>query len=73
MAEVQRELEGGPPGQRLHFETQQLTGWDSGLVTFLRRIVDLCTQYRITPDQAGLPDGLDGIVKLTVRAAKQGG
>lgn len=73
VAEVQRELEGGPPGQRLHFETQQLTGWDSGLVTFLRRIVDLCTQYRITPDQAGLPDGLDGIVKLTVRAAKQGG
>jgi phospholipid/cholesterol/gamma-HCH transport system permease protein len=73
VAEVQRELEGGPPGQRLHFETQQLTGWDSGLVTFLRRIVDLCTQYRITLDQAGLPDGVRRLLALATAVPERQG
>lgn len=55
VAEVQRQLEAGPPVQRLGFDTQQLTSWDSGLVTFLCGIVDLSTRHRITPDQTGLP------------------
>jgi phospholipid/cholesterol/gamma-HCH transport system permease protein len=55
VAEVQRQLEAGPPVQRLGFDTQQLTSWDSGLVTFLCGIVDLCTRHGITPDQTGLP------------------
>jgi ABC-type transporter Mla subunit MlaD len=35
VADVEQLLEGSPRVQRLTFETTGLTGWDSGLVTFL--------------------------------------
>ena len=37
VAEVYRQLDASPPVRRLAFETQELTGWDSRLLTFLRQ------------------------------------
>jgi phospholipid/cholesterol/gamma-HCH transport system permease protein len=53
-AEVQPHLDADPPVQRLAFDAQDLTNWDSGLLTFLRRVADLCLQRHIALDQAGL-------------------
>ena len=39
--EVQKQIESGAPVQRLTFDTQDLTGWDSGLLTFLIRTIDI--------------------------------
>jgi phospholipid/cholesterol/gamma-HCH transport system permease protein len=73
VAEVQRQLEAGPPVQRLGFDTQQLTRWDSGLVTFLCGIVDLCTRHHITPDQTGLPDGVRRLLALATAVPERQG
>jgi phospholipid/cholesterol/gamma-HCH transport system permease protein len=73
VAEVQRQLEAGPPVQRLGFDTQQLTSWDSGLVTFLCGIVDLSTRHRITPDQTGLPDGVRRLLALPTAVPERQG
>jgi hypothetical protein len=42
VAEVQQ-LIASPQVQRLGFDAQNLTSWDSGLLTFLHQVVDLCT------------------------------
>jgi phospholipid/cholesterol/gamma-HCH transport system permease protein len=73
MAELQQELEAGPPVQRLGFDTRDLTSWDSGLLTFLRQVVDLCTQRRIALDQAGLPDGVRKLLALASAVPERAG
>jgi len=44
--------------RRLAFETQGLTSWDSGFVTFLRNVAALCAARQITFDRSGLPEGV---------------
>ena len=55
--EVRRELDSAPQVKRLAFDSKQLTGWDSGLLTFLTRMRDLSLQRKIHLDSEGLPDG----------------
>ncbi len=62
--EVQRQVDSGPPVQRLRFATQGITVWDSGLVTFMRKLEALCTQRQIAMDRAGLPDGIQRLLVL---------
>ena len=61
---VQTQLASGPQGQRLVFETQDLASWDSGLLTFLLKLKDLCAQRRVEFDQAGLPQGVQRLLTL---------
>lgn len=60
---VQRELERGAP-RRVTFDTAQLTAWDSGLLTFLERVTELCQQRQITADREGLPSGVRRLLAL---------
>jgi phospholipid/cholesterol/gamma-HCH transport system permease protein len=73
MAELQQELEAGPAVQRLGFDTRDLTSWDSGLLTLLRQVVDLCRQRHIAPDQAGLPDGVRKLLALAAAVPERAG
>jgi phospholipid/cholesterol/gamma-HCH transport system permease protein len=73
VAELQQQLEAGPPVQRLGFDTRHLTNWDSGLLTFVHQVVDLCPQHRIALDQTGLPDGVRQLLALAAAVPERAG
>ena len=64
VADVQQHLEAGAPIHRLAFDTQGLTSWDSGFVTFLRNVAALCAARQITFDRSGLPEGVRRLLDL---------
>ena len=72
-AEVEAQLGGTPRAQRLTFDTQELTGWDSGLLTFLLKLDALCTQRRIAVDHAGLPQGVQRLLQLATAVPERAG
>ena len=61
---VRKVLDTSPETGRIFFDTEKLTGWDSGLLTFLRNLSDLCRDSRITLDLQGLPDGVRRLLNL---------
>jgi phospholipid/cholesterol/gamma-HCH transport system permease protein len=63
--EVQRQLQGGSGlGGRIAFDTQALADWDSGLLTFLIKVMDQCGAGNIVVDKEGLPEGVRRLLDL---------
>jgi phospholipid/cholesterol/gamma-HCH transport system permease protein len=60
---VERLTSGSPPA-RVSFATSSLGSWDSGLVTYLARVVSLCKERGIEVDAAGLPEGARRLLEL---------
>jgi len=56
-AEVAQQVESDPGIRRITFDTQDLTDWDSSLLTFLIRVKDQCSQSTAVLDEEGLPPG----------------
>ncbi len=54
----------GTGGGRVEFDTSGLTGWDSGLLTFLLNVIDACAVRgcEVVPD--GLPEGVQRLLIL---------
>jgi phospholipid/cholesterol/gamma-HCH transport system permease protein len=50
--------------RRLAFDTQDLTGWDSGLLTFLTKVRARCSQEEILVEEGGLPEGVRQLLAL---------
>jgi phospholipid/cholesterol/gamma-HCH transport system permease protein len=50
--------------RRVAFDTKELRGWDSGLLIFYKKIIDICTQNNINIEQDGLPDGVKRLLHL---------
>ncbi len=50
--------------KRVSFDSKQLTNWDSGLVSFLTQVSELCRERGINQDREGLPIGLKRLVEL---------
>jgi len=73
IAEVQQQFDARPSVQRLTFETHGLAGWDSGLLTFLLALTELCTQRRICIDHAGLPQGVQRLLRLATAVPERQG
>lgn len=63
-SDVQKEIESGAGVGNITFDTKQLTGWDSGLLTFLTKVIDLCSQKQIQIDKKGLPKGVQRLLDL---------
>jgi len=63
-AEVERQLTAEPSVRHLTFETRDLGDWDSGLLTFLRKVEEVARQRQIAVDRAGLPDGVRRLLEL---------
>ena len=61
---VQQELERSPQPARVAFEVQNLTHWDSSILTFLTNVSELCRQHGIAMDRAGLPAGVRRLLDL---------
>jgi phospholipid/cholesterol/gamma-HCH transport system permease protein len=63
-SEVERQLEGDSETRRLVFDTNDLTEWDSGLLTFLRRVEGACVRREVEVDTEGLPEGARRLLAL---------
>jgi phospholipid/cholesterol/gamma-HCH transport system permease protein len=63
-SEVWREIQVGPAVHRLTFDTSRVSDWDSGLVTFARRMLEEARTRGIESDRAGLPDGTQRLLRL---------
>jgi phospholipid/cholesterol/gamma-HCH transport system permease protein len=74
-AALQRELQSTGRVRRIVFDASGLGEWDSGLLTFLRRIARDCTARDIEADRSGLPDGVRRLLELAeaVPEAETGG
>jgi phospholipid/cholesterol/gamma-HCH transport system permease protein len=62
--EVEKELESEPKVERLSFDTRELKGWDSGLLTFLIKVIDQCSRREIRAEKEGLPQGVKRLLEL---------
>ena len=62
--DVQQQIETGPEIKRITFHTEDLTHWDSGLLTFLLKIISDCSQRKIQVEKEGLPQGVQRLVNL---------
>jgi phospholipid/cholesterol/gamma-HCH transport system permease protein len=62
--EVEKQIESAPSPQRLAFDSRDLADWDSGLLTFIVKIRDLCSSKGIRLDSEGLPDGARRLLTL---------
>jgi phospholipid/cholesterol/gamma-HCH transport system permease protein len=49
---------------RVAFDTQNLTGWDTGFLTFLIKVINQCAQRTISVDMNGLPEGVKRLLAL---------
>jgi phospholipid/cholesterol/gamma-HCH transport system permease protein len=72
-AGVERQMSAGPPVRHLTFDTQGLASWDSSLLTFLRKMEELCQQRQIAVDRTGLPDGVRRLLDLAAAVPERQG
>ena len=63
-AEVERVIVSVAPVRRLTFESGDLTGWDTGLLTLLRGVFAVAERAGIAVEPAGLPDGVRRLLRL---------
>jgi len=61
---VQREVESSPTVRGVALEAQELTSWDSSVLTFLVEVSELCRQRGINMDRGGLPAGVRRLLEL---------
>jgi phospholipid/cholesterol/gamma-HCH transport system permease protein len=59
--------------RRIGFDTEKLTGWDSGLLTFLINISDYCSKNNIEFDKDGLPEGVRRLIDLATAVPERKG
>ena len=61
---LQNEIESNPNIKQIVIDTQEITDWDSGLLTFLIKVNDCCSQKNITINTDGLPEGVKRLLEI---------
>lgn len=61
---VEKQLDGAPKPTRVTFDASQLQDWDSGLLTFLLGVSELCHKRKIEVDWGPLPEGVRALIQL---------
>jgi phospholipid/cholesterol/gamma-HCH transport system permease protein len=67
------ELEAAGSFRQLVLQAQSLVEWDSRLPTYLLKILDECRTKQIAVDMSGLPDGVQGLLKLARAVPERAG
>ena len=62
--DIRKQIEAGPGVQRVTFDGRGITSWDSGLLTFLIKVIDTCTKLNIPLEKEGLPQGAQRLLAL---------
>ena len=70
---LQKQIASSSGIRRIAFNTENLTGWDSGLLTFLIEINDYCSKNNIASDMAGLPEGVRRLMALATAVPERKG
>ncbi len=65
IGDVQKNLEQHSSLRQISFNTEELLAWDSGFLTFLIKVRDICTQYEIEMNKEGLPEGVQRLLTLS--------
>jgi phospholipid/cholesterol/gamma-HCH transport system permease protein len=73
VGDLERQLDAGTDVQRLVIDTRELMSWDSGLVTFLRKLADVCAQRQIALNWDGLPEGVRRLLNLAAAVPERQG
>jgi phospholipid/cholesterol/gamma-HCH transport system permease protein len=61
---VEKQLDTAPKPTRLTFDAAELRDWDSGLLTFLIGVSEICHKRKLQADWSPLPEGVRGLVQL---------
>jgi phospholipid/cholesterol/gamma-HCH transport system permease protein len=61
---VEKQLDTAPKPTRLTFDAADLRDWDSGLLTFLIGISELCHKRKLPADWSPLPEGVRSLIQL---------
>ncbi len=65
--------EAGAKVRQIAFDAGGLTGWDSGLLTFLIRVIELCSASDIAVEKEGLPKGVQRLLSLAAAVPERKG
>jgi phospholipid/cholesterol/gamma-HCH transport system permease protein len=71
--EVQRQVKTDTAVKQIAFDTRELSDWDSGLVSFLTKIINQYADKNITVDQEGLPEGVRKLLHLAFAVPERKG
>ncbi|MGE5256178.1 MAG: ABC transporter permease [Hyphomicrobiales bacterium] len=71
--EAQQRVKSLPGLTRLVIDAQQLSAWDSALITFLLKLKTLCSTQELTLDTQGLPPGIQKLLKLATAVPEREG
>jgi phospholipid/cholesterol/gamma-HCH transport system permease protein len=71
--EVEKKLTAGVRVERVGFDTSELKGWDSGLLTFLIKVNELCARNKVPVEIEGLPEGARRLLKLALAVPERKG
>jgi phospholipid/cholesterol/gamma-HCH transport system permease protein len=63
--EALNEVMSGPGVRQVSFDSRELRGWDSGLLTFLMKLAEECTVRNIRVEKDALPQGVQRFMDLT--------
>jgi phospholipid/cholesterol/gamma-HCH transport system permease protein len=70
---VEKQLDTAPKSSRLTFEAHDLGQWDSGLLTFLLGVSEVCHKRKIPADWSPLPEGVRGLIQLAEAVPEKSG
>ena len=71
--EVLNKIETANTLRRLAFDAQNLSSWDSGLLAFLIKLIDICAQKTILVDKTALPQGVQRLLVLASAVPERAG
>lgn len=72
-AALQQHLEAGSAVHRMVLDARDVTAWDTGLLTFLLKVIRQNQQQQIETDQAALPDGMRRLLVLATAVPEREG
>jgi len=71
--DVLGQIESGSEIRYVAFDVKSLTGWDSGFLTFLLKIINHCSSQKIHVDKQSLPEGIQRLLALATAVPERKG
>ncbi|MEM7023728.1 MAG: hypothetical protein AAF637_14220 [Pseudomonadota bacterium] len=72
-ATVYDQLAARSDARRVVFDAEQLSAWDSGLLTFLVKLQELLAAGKLESDASGLPQGVQRLLRLATAVPERAG
>jgi phospholipid/cholesterol/gamma-HCH transport system permease protein len=73
IGEVQSQVKSDTGVKQIAFDTRELTGWDSGLLSFLIKIINQHANGNIAVQKDGLPEGVRKLIDLAFAVPERKG